>query len=315
MRSRRSRASLKKAKSPKKKNNDDCKTSVEIEKPPPSIREKLSKKASKFFATTTTTTPATNGQQPPKEEKSVRQTTSIRERLKRGLKSAFSAFSKASFDKTVQNAKARMGYTAPKKGRPFWKDKRFRSEIPKNDRKPLSSLLFLIADKKLVLKDPVNPPAYMEAVDQDLDDLMSRDKKHFNEEIVLSNTVRSIIATLDGLDEFAKNQPQTIKNLEMKEPKTAISYSRHFPQKNEEVPFEYSGLGVCRSAKKKKGRHRRSSSSSSSSSSTTSDKDVSSKRTKRRRKSRDKEGKTEMASSKERDKSSRSSRRKRRKKK
>nr|CDJ96942.1 unnamed protein product [Haemonchus contortus] len=295
----------------------------------PQVRERSSRKSVMLPPT-----------QQPKEEKSVR-TTSIRERLKRGLKSAISAFSKSSIEKSFQSAKARLGYTPPagrvtyayqdtymggaedeeeseeededaealadtshrddlilvttnntndgelfnEHGRPFWKDPKLRSEIPRNTRKPLSSLLLLLAERKVALKESVHPPANLEghAQESDLDGLMGHDKKHFNEELIISNTIRSIIATLDDLDEYSKNKPQSIRKLDVLEPKTAITYVRRCPEKNEKIPFEYSGLGVCKSAKKKKMRGSTSTSTSSTSTGSTSDRESPSKKARRKK--------------------------------
>ncbi|VDO10812.1 unnamed protein product [Haemonchus placei] len=170
-------------------------------------------------------------------------------------------------------------------GRPFWKDPKYRSEIPRNTRKPLSSLLLLLAERKVALKESVHPPDNLEghAQESDLDNLMGHDKKHFNEELIISNTIRSIIATLDDLDEYSKNKPQRIRKLDVLEPKTAITYVRRCPEKNEEIPFEYSGMGVCKSAKKKKRRGSTSTSTSSTSTGSTSDRESSSKKARRKK--------------------------------
>ncbi|KHJ89545.1 hypothetical protein OESDEN_10629 [Oesophagostomum dentatum] len=150
-------------------------------------------------------------QQTTKEEKSVR-ATSIRERVKRGLKSAFSVFSRESIEKSFQTAKNKMtatirtatyayqdtyfglgsdldddmeededevflrdmshrpdltlvegnnnndGELFNDKGVPFWKDKKYLAEVPKQTRKPLSTLLLSLAEKKLTLKESVPEP-------------------------------------------------------------------------------------------------------------------------------------------------------------
>lgn len=53
----------------------------------------------------------------------------------------------------------------------------------------------------------------MEALEQDLSVMKDRDEKHFNEELLVSNTVRSIIATLDGLDEFTQTKVRSASDL------------------------------------------------------------------------------------------------------
>ncbi|WKY08865.1 hypothetical protein Q1695_001780 [Nippostrongylus brasiliensis] len=217
-----------------------------------------------------------------KEDK--KEAPSIRERIKRGIKSALGAVRRSSVEKSYQSAKAKADYVPAKKklydyqdsylggenedddddeewdedmealtdarhrgdlvliisnntnngrlfnekGRPFWKDKKFRSEIPKNERKPLSSLLFLLADKQLALKESVPTPTNMDALREDLETMQNRDELHFNEELVISNTVRSIVGTLDGLEEYAHTvQPQKIHKLDVVEPRTAINYYRY----------------------------------------------------------------------------------------
>ncbi|KJH43240.1 hypothetical protein DICVIV_10732 [Dictyocaulus viviparus] len=283
--------------------------------------------------------------EPPSSRKTSephREPSSIKERLKRGLRTALNAFSRASFEQAFQSAKAKVGFVRGRgifydyqdsylgggqddeddseeeadmealtdtthrpdlilvttnhtnrgrifneKGTPFWKDKMFREELPKNRRKPLSSLLFQLADKKLTLKDPVATPAKIDGL-EDLNNIKKRDTKHFNEDLLLSNTVRSIIGTLDGLDDYAKKQPQTIRRLEVVEPKTATNYARHVkfheihhPNVNEVVPFVYSGLGVCKTTNKKS---KKSSSSISTSSSTSTDSIKSAKKRKKKKK-------------------------------
>ncbi|VDO90148.1 unnamed protein product [Haemonchus placei] len=102
IRARKSRSltSLKKKKAKKPPSEKSSRTSLMLALGP-QVRERSSRKSVMLPPS-----------QQPKEEKSVR-TTSIRERLKRGLKSAISAFSKASIEKSFQSAKARLGYTPP----------------------------------------------------------------------------------------------------------------------------------------------------------------------------------------------------------
>ncbi|KAK6755072.1 hypothetical protein RB195_013819 [Necator americanus] len=247
------------------------------EKRQASIRMKLSRSVS------------TVKHEPGKEERSVRQ-TSIRERLKRGLKSAFSAFSRASLEKSFQNAKAKL--TAPKrtnslydyqdtymgrameeeeepddtdidqdfykdtshrhdlvlvdtnntnngqmfneKGLPFWKDKKYLSEVPRPTRQPLSTLLLMLSEKKMSLKDSVATPACLDGLELGVEEMKCRDTKHFNDDLLLSNTIRSIISTLDDIDKYSQNKPVDIQKLTVLEPKTSKAYTRHCPKISQE---------------------------------------------------------------------------------
>ncbi|RCN52030.1 hypothetical protein ANCCAN_01818, partial [Ancylostoma caninum] len=191
------------------------------------------------------------------------------------------------------------------KGHPFWKNKKYLAEIPKPTRQPLSTLLLLLSERKLALKDSVAPPCHLDGMELDLFEMQRRDRKHFSDDLLLSNTIRSIISTLDDIDEYSKNKPVDIHQLKVLEPKTAREYSRHYPENNEEVAFVYSGLGVC---KKKKSKFNTESLSTGSISSGSSSTERSSKRKKKKKDSKKDSNKTEI-------KEERSARRKRTKKK
>ncbi|KHJ76722.1 hypothetical protein OESDEN_23658, partial [Oesophagostomum dentatum] len=81
--------------------------------------------------------------------------------------------------------------------------------------------------------------------------MKNRDTKHCTDDLLLSNTIRSLIGTLDDLDKYANNKPVEIRQLPVVEPKKSRAYSRHYPEINEEMNFVYSGLGVCKEKKSK----------------------------------------------------------------
>ncbi|KAL6741288.1 hypothetical protein Aduo_014560 [Ancylostoma duodenale] len=315
-------------------------TGMEPPKEQTSIRIRLSRAlttATSFSKATTSTTTTT-----------AKAETSIRERLKRGIKSALSAFSRASLEKSFQNAKARMmapkrtsslydyqdsymggamdddddeeedddvafytdmshrpdlvlvhgnntnnGQIFNEKGHPFWKDKKFLAEIPRPTRQPLSTLLLMLSERKLALKDPVAAPCHLDGMELELFEMQIRDRKHFSDDLLLSNTIRSIISTLDDIDEYSKNKPVDIHQLKVSEPKTAREYSRHYPENNEEVAFVNSGLGVCKKKKSKCNSASLSTGSISSSSSNT-ERSSKSKRKKKKKDSKKDSNKTEI---------------------
>ncbi|EYC15747.1 hypothetical protein Y032_0036g3336 [Ancylostoma ceylanicum] len=185
------------------------------------------------------------------------------------------------------------------KGQPFWKDKKFLVEIPRPTRLPMSTLLLMLSERKMALKDSVAAPTHLDAMELELQEMQCRDRKHFSDDLLLSNTIRSIISTLDDIDEYSKNKPVDIQKLKVLEPKTAREYSRHYPENNEEVAFVYSGLGVCKTKKSKSNSASLSTGSASSSSSST---ERSSKRKKKKKDSNRTEIKEERSARKRRTK-------------